>query len=429
MTAMPIDHAAASRRLTIQILFALALGAVVGALLHSPWLADVAWVQSYLVDGLLKLLGDLFRNALQMLVVPLVFFSLIAGVAALSEPAALGRIGIKTMALYLLTTIVAISFALGLGLLFAPGAGVTSTATEFTPPPAQPLVSVLAALVPRNPVEALARGEVLQIIVFAILLGISILLAGQAGQRVKTMVDDINEVVLQLVTIVMKLAPIGVFALLAVTVARLGLDAIAALAKYFVLLCAALLIQLLLIYPLILRLLSGLSPMPWLRKMRRVWLFAFSTSSSNATIPVTLDVVTNDLGVKREVAAFTVPLGATINMDGTAIMQGLATIFVAQVYGIALTPIDLITVVLLATLASIGTAGVPSAGLVMLASVFAQVGLPLEGIALILSVDRLLDMLRTAVNVSGDAMVSVIVGRAEGKFDEQVYAESPAAPT
>jgi len=438
-----MSEAAALRaqKLTRQILWALVLGAAVGALLnvliygfhlHAPrlgleigWdpnLALASWLQTYVVDGPLKLFGGLFRNGLQLLVVPLVFFSLVAGTAALRDPASLGRLGWKTLAMYLFTTMIAVTVALTLATLLQPGAGATPEAgAEFVAPEAPSLLNVLLAMVTTNPVKSLADGSMLQIIVFAVLLGIAMVMAGQAGERVANFVVDCNEVVLQLVTIVMKLAPIGVFALLATAVAELGFGTILKLLKYVALLAFCLLLHLFVTMPLLLRFLGGLNPWPWLRKMRQVWMFAFSTSSSNATIPITLRVAEDRLGANNKVAAFTIPLGATINMDGTVMMQGVATAFIAQLYGIDLSLMQLITVVGMATLASIGTAGVPSAGMIMLTSVLAQVGLPLEGIAIVLSVDRLLDMLRTMVNVSGDVAVTCIVANSEGELDKDVY--------
>jgi Na+/H+-dicarboxylate symporter len=261
----------------------------------------------------------------------------------------------------------------------------------------------------------------LQIIFFAVLFGAAILMSGEPGRRVAAMVDDINAVVMKLVTIIMMFAPIGVFALLARAIADLGFDQIIKLIQYFVLVLVVLALQLFVVFPLLIAVVGGLDPRPWLSKMREVWLYAFSTSSSNATLPVTLRVTRERLGASASVANFAIPLGATVNMNGTAIMQGIACAFIAQLYGVDLTIGQLATVAGMATVAAIGAAGVPSAGIVMLASVLTQVGLPVEGIALILAVDRLLDMARTVVNVSGDAAVTVIVAKAEGELDLDAY--------
>ena len=261
----------------------------------------------------------------------------------------------------------------------------------------------------------------LQIIVFAVLFGLAMAMSGKAGERLAAVFTDLSDVIMKLVTLLMNLAPYGVFFLMAKLFTTLGFETITSLAKYFAVVMAVLIIHGLVSYAVILKLLSGLNPVIFFRKMRDAALFGFSTSSSNATMPVTMETVTKKLGVKNSIASFTVPLGATINMDGTAIMQGVATVFIAQVFAVDLTLTDYLMVVLTATLASVGTAGVPGVGLIMLAMVLQQVGLPVEGIALIIGVDRLLDMTRTAVNVTGDAMVSCIVGKSEGAFDRNVF--------
>lgn len=407
-------------RQTRNILIAVVLGIAVGLVINFTK-AALPWLDTVLVQTVFKLVGDVFRNGLSLLVVPLVFFSLTAGVASLKEPSELGRLGWKIIALYLLTTAVAIAMALFLAITVQPGVGVDQATTAFKPPADPPsLLATLTGMVTTNPARSLAEGNMLQVIVFCILLGLALVMSGEPGRRATAQVQDWSEVVMRLVTIVMWFAPIGVFALLAREIATLGFDTIIKLIKYFLLVLAAQAIQLFVAFPIMLRL-GGLSPAPWLRKMREVWLYAFSTSSSNATLPVNLRVVETRLGASPQVAAFALPLGATINMNGTAIMQGIATVFIAQVYGIELTLVQLLTVVGMATLAAVGTAGVPSAGIVMLASVLTQVGLPVEGIALILAVDRLLDMARTVVNVSGDAAVTCIVARMEGELDEKVY--------
>ena len=407
-------------RQTRNILIAVVLGIAVGLAINFSK-AALPWLDTVLVQTVFKLVGDLFRNGLSLLVVPLVFFSLTAGVASLKEPSELGRLGWKIIALYLLTTAVAIAMALFLAMTLQPGVGIDQATTAYAPPAAPPsLLATLTGMVTTNPARSLAEGNMLQVIVFCILLGLALVMSGAPGRRAATQVQDWSEVVMRLVTIVMWFAPIGVFALLAREIATLGFDTILKLIKYFLLVLAAQAIQLFVAFPIMLRL-GGLSPLPWLRKMREVWLYAFSTSSSNATLPVNLRVTETRLGASPAVAAFALPLGATINMNGTAIMQGVATVFIAQVYGVELTLVQLLTVVGMATLAAVGTAGVPSAGIVMLASVLTQVGLPVEGIALILAVDRLLDMARTVVNVSGDAAVTCIVARMEGELDEKVY--------
>ena len=413
--------------LTKQILIAMVAGAVLGILIHLTAF-DVAFVQGVIVDGLFKVVGTIFVSALKMMVVPLVFVSLISGVTALGDLRALGRIGGKAIGLYLITTVIAISIALTLAVLVAPGEGFdrTQPLTEFKPEQAPPLEQVLIDLVPSNPVAAMASGSMLQIIVFALLFGIAIALAGEQGRHVLNFFNDLNVVIMRMVELVMKLAPFGVFALIARTFSTQGLDIIIPLFGYFMVVVGALLVHTFGIYPVLLGVLGRLAPLMFFRKLRPVLAFAFSTASSNATIPVTLRTVEERLGASNAIAAFTVPLGATINMDGTAIMQGVATIFIAEVYGVDLGLADYLTVILTATLASIGTAGVPGVGLIMLAMVLGQVGLPVEGIALIIGVDRLLDMLRTATNVTGDVVVTCLIAKSERVLDEGVYYDREA---
>ncbi len=410
--------------LTSQILLAMLAGIALGVLLN---IVGNDFIQQYIVNGIFNVIGKIFIAALKMLVVPLVFVSLLGGVTSLGDVKAMGRIGVKALSLYLLTTALAISIAIGLAVSLSPGsaAGLSSN-MEFAGKSAPPLSQVLIDIVPNNPIAAMAEGNMLQIIVFALLFGTAITLAGERGKHVLNFFLDLNEVIMKMVLIIMKLAPIGVFCLITKTFAIQGLAIGGDLLGYFLTLIAALLVHASLSYTILLRVLTGLSPLIFLNKMRAVLVFAFSTASSNATIPVTLKTVEEKLGVKNSVASFTVPLGATINMDGTAIMQGVATVFIANVYGIDLGITDFLTVILTATLASIGTAGVPGVGLIMLALVLEQVGLPVEGIALIIGIDRLLDMLRTAVNVTGDAAVTTIIAKSESAFDKEVF-KDPAA--
>jgi Na+/H+-dicarboxylate symporter len=321
----------------------------------------------------------------------------------------------------LASTAIAIVLALTLARIVNPGLGFElagEVAFEAQTPP--PLRDVFIGMFPSNPIQALAEGQMLQIIVFALLLGFSMTVAGEAGRRVANLFADLNEVVMKMVLLVIRTAPLGVFALISRTFATQGLEVLRPLAGYFIVVVAALLLHMCLTYTALLKL-AGLNATRFFGKMRAVMTFAFSTSSSSATIPLTLNTLEQRLGVKNSVAAFTVPLGATLNMDGTAIMQGVATVFVANVYGVTLSLGDFVTVILTATLASIGTAAVPSAGLIMLAMVLGQVGLPVEGIALIIGIDRLLDMLRTAVNVTGDGAVTCLIARTEGAIDLEVF--------
>jgi len=406
---------------TQRIVLGMVTGIVTGVLLNM-FAADVGLVQNLLVDGLFNVIGSIFVALLQLMVVPLVLVSLVCGVTALGNPRTLGRVGGKTIGLYLLTTSIAIMLALSLASVISPGEGYVLSDQEATYQTATPpsLSEVLINIVPQNPIRAMVEGQMLQIIVFALLFGFSISLVGERGKHVINFFTDLNEVIMQMIFLIIKLAPIGVFALLSRTFAGEGIALIRPLAGYFFAVVIGLGLQLFLTYPLLLRA-AGLSASRFLLQMRAPMSFAFSTSSSSATIPVTLNTLETRLGVQNSVAAFTVPLGATINMDGTAIMQGVATVFIANVYGVELHFVDYLTVILTATLASVGTAAVPSAGLIMLAMVLTQVGLPVGGIALIIGIDRLLDMLRTAVNVTGDAAVTCVVARSEGALDRAVF--------
>ena len=405
---------------TQKILLAMAAGVVFGVALNA--FAEPGHpLFDFLVSSLFDPVGRIFIALLQMMVVPLVLVSLVCGVTALGDVAALGRLGVKTFGLYMITTAVAIVLALALSSIVAPGQGFELAGdVAFESRAAPPLSEVLVNMFPANPIRALAEGQMLQIIVFALFLGFALTRCGETGARIAAIFEDLNTVIMRMVLMVIALAPIGVFALIAQTFAEQGIEIFRPLAGYFFCVFAALMLHLLLTYPTILTL-SGLSPIRFLGKMRAVMAFAFSTSSSGATIPLTLNTVEKRLGVRNSVASFTIPLGATINMDGTAIMQGCATVFIANVYGVDLGVGDFISVVLTATLASIGTAAVPGAGLVMLAMVLGQVGLPVEGIGLILGIDRLLDMLRTAVNVTGDSAVTCAVAKSEGALERFVF--------
>jgi Na+/H+-dicarboxylate symporter len=413
-----------TNRILIAMVAGILLGSLLNLLMHSSGLSDVfrVVVDDYLIHGILDFIGRIFVASLKLLVVPLVLVSLICGSSSLGDSARMGPIAVKTLVFYLGTTAVAISLALVFAVLISPGSNVQLTSdTLFAAKEAPPLIDVLVNIFPSNPFNALAEGKMLQVIVFALLFGYALSHAGEAGRRISSFFRDMEVIVMKMVGIMMELAPYGVFALLAKLFSTMGISAIVDLAAYFLTVLAVLLIHALVVYSLLLKFFSGLSPRILMTKMRSVWAFAFSTASSGATLPITLRTVERKMGVHNSVAGFTVPLGATINMDGTAIMQGVATVFIAQVYGVDLSMTDFLTVILTATLASIGTAAVPGVGLITLALVLEQAGLPVEGIGLIIGVDRLLDMVRTAVNVTGDATVSAIVGKSENQFDEQVW--------
>ena len=413
--------------LTTKVMVGMISGLLVGILSRTIF-PDNVIVASYITNGFFNVVGQVFITSLKMLVVPLIFTSIICGTCSLSDASTLGRLGCKTLGLYLLTTAVAISLAIVTALLVAPGEGANlEAATSFSPGEAPSLGEVIIRLFPSNPIEALASGNTLQIIVFSVLFGISIAAAGEPGERIARIFESMNEVMMKLVALMMNLAPYGVFCLMARLFTNIEVGAIFSLLKYVLVLVGVLFMHVIFTYCLLLKAFTRLSPVVFLRKMEDAIMFAFSTASSNATIPVTMETVTHRMGVSNRIASFTVPLGSTINMDGTAIMQGVATVFIAQAFSIDLGISDYLTVIMTATLASIGTAGVPGVGLVMLAMVLQQVGLPVEGIALIMGVDRLLDMIRSAVNVTGDSAVTCIVAKSEGALDVNIFNDPQAA--
>ncbi|MBA5761353.1 dicarboxylate/amino acid:cation symporter [Vibrio sp. 404] len=412
--------------LTGRVILGMVAGILTGFAIRALF-ADNGFVDEYVVNGLFEVGGKIFVASLKMLVVPLVFVSLVCGTSSLKDLSTLGRMGGKTLAFYITTTAVAITLALTMGTLFQPGAGADLTAAgTFSSAQAPSLGQVIIDMFPTNPISAMAEGKTLQVIVFAVLFGVAISAAGKPGERIADFFADLNEVIMKLVAILMNLAPFGVFFLMAKLFTDIGLGAIINLAEYFLVLAGTLLLHGLVTYSVMLKGFTGLSPITFLRKMEDAIMFAFSTASSNATIPVTMETAKHRMGVDNRISSFTVPLGATVNMDGTAIMQGVATAFIAQAFNIDLTMTDYLMVIMTATLASIGTAGVPGVGLVMLAMVLNQVGLPLEGIALIMGVDRLLDMIRTAVNITGDSAVTIIVAKSEGALDEAKFNDPEA---
>lgn len=418
--------------LTKKILIGMTLGLALGVLFQVTDLVSNAFIDSYVLNGAIDAGGKIFVTLLKMMVVPLVFVSLVCGARSLGATGSVGRLGGKTVGLYLLTTALAVSFALMLALIVDPGLSASddnSAALTFDAYQAKEAPSVKDTLInifPANPIQAMAEGSMLQVIVFALLLGLALSRAGAAGDRIADFFADLNQVMMKLITMVIQLTPYGVFCLMVKLGATVGWVEIGKVLAYFLTVASALILHGLIVYPSLLKVLTGINPLMFLRKMREPMLVAFSTSSSGATLPVTLRTVEHRIGVNNNVAAFAVPLGATINMDGTAIMQGVATVFIAQFFGYQLGVDALLMVVLTATLASIGTAAVPGVGLITLTLVLDQVGLPVEGIGLIIGVDRLLDMLRTVVNVTGDGTVATIVAKTEGQLDLETL-QNPTA--
>lgn len=398
--------------LASKILIGMLAGLLAGFILHR--FNDITWLRNDVTDGLFLIVGNLFITLLEMLVVPIVFVSLVSGTCSIRDGKTLGRIGVKVITIFIITTAIAISIGITLAQLTHVGQNVRmNLTTHFTPPAAVTVKSMLLNLIPSNPIAAMAQGNLLQIIIFAVLFGIAISMSGDAGKKIGLFFEMINHVLMKLIEIVMLIAPYGVFCLIAVAFAKIGFNLIEELFFYFLIVLASLIIQQFGVYSALLFFFAKFNPIAFFKKMMPVMLFAFSTSSSNATIPINLEVVENELGVDNTIAAFTIPLGATINMDGTAIMQGVAAVFLAHIYHVTLGWASYLGIITTATLASIGTAGVPGVGMVTLAMVLTQAGVPLSGIGLLIGIDRLVDMLRTVVNVTGDAMTACLVAKSE----------------
>ena len=398
-----------------KIIAGLVLGVLAGALMGEQ-------------ASMFKPLGDIFINGIKMLIVPLVFSTLVVGITGMRDPQKMGRVGARTIGLYLVTTAFAIVIGLVAATIFQPGVGADasmSAAQQTNEAPS--LVDIVVGLVPSNPLQAMIEGNILQIIVFAIGLGISLMLIGEKGEPVVRVFESFAEAMYKLTAIVMAFAPFGVFGLMANVSGQYGLDVLLPLAKVIGVVYLACIVHVLVVYTGLLSLVGRLNPMRYLQGIIDALVVSFSSASSSGTLPVSIRCAQKNLGVSEGVSSFVLPVGATINMDGTAIYQGVAALFVAQLVGADLSMMDYGMIVLTGTLASIGTAGVPGAGLIMLSIVLAQIGLPLEAIGVVAGVDRILDMARTSVNVAGDLMVTTLVGKSEKELDLDVYNRSGKA--
>lgn len=409
--------------LTTKIFIGLLGGLLLGVILNL-WVPHSSFRDDVLVDGIFYVIGNGFIRLMKMLVVPLVFCSLVCGSSAIGDTKSLGKVGGKTIVFYLLTTALAVTVAITVATIVRPGVGLDMSSIETGEATVAENVSVadtILNIIPENPIGALADGTMLQIILFALLIGVLLAKMGERTELIANLFNQCNELMMEMTSMVMALAPIGVFCMIAKTFANLGFDAFLPLLKYMGSVLLGLLIQCLVVYMILLVVFTRLNPMRFLKKFFPVMAFAFSTSTSNATIPMNIDTLEERIGVSRKISSFTIPLGATINMDGTSIMQGVAVVFAAQAYGMQLGAQGYLTVIATATLASIGTAGIPSVGLVTLSMVFTAVGLPVEAIMLIMGVDRILDMVRTAVNITGDAVCTTIVAHQNGDLDREVF--------
>ena len=414
--------------LTTMIFISLIMGAAIGAIINT-WFMDIDVIKNVIVEGVFYVIGQGFISLMKMLVVPLVFFSIICGAAAIGDTKTLGSVGVRTIGFYLATTMIAVAVALGIAKLINPGIGldmsaienVKTTVSSSSTQTDMSLTDTILNIIPTNPIAALANGEMLQIIVFALLVGVILAKLKEKAQLVTNFCTQCNDIMMEMTMMIMKIAPIGVFCLIGRTFSELVFSAMVPMFKYMITVICGLGVQCFVVYMILLKVFTGLNPFKFAKKFFPVQAFAFSTATSNATIPLNIDTLEEKMGVSRKISSFTIPLGATINMDGTSIMQGVAVVFVAQAFGIHLTPADYATVIVTATLASVGTAGVPSVGLITLAMVFDSVGLPVSGIGLIMGIDRILDMLRTAVNITGDAVCTTIVAKQNNALDVDVF--------
>ncbi len=410
--------------LTSKIFIGLIAGVICGVIFNL--FVPASYVRdTIIIDGICYVIGNGFIKLMKMLVVPLVFCSLVCGASAIGDTKTLGKVGGKTIAFYLATTAIAVTVAISVAALIKPGIGLNMNLIEaenVTVAEKTSAVDTLLDIIPDNPFSSLANGNMLQVIVFALIVGILLAKMGERAELVANFFSQFNDLMMEMTNLVMSFAPIGVFFMLTRTFANLGFDAFIPLLKYMgsVVLCLG--VQCFVVYMILLFVFTRLNPFKFIKKFFPVMAFAFSTSTSNATIPLNIETLEEKIGVSRKVSSFTIPLGATINMDGTSIMQGVAVVFAAQAYGINLGISGYLTVIATATLASIGTAGIPSVGLVTLTMVFSAVGLPVEAITLIMGIDRILDMLRTAVNVTGDAVCTTVVAYQNKDVDKEVFA-------
>lgn len=407
--------------LTSKILIGLFLGFIFGLVLKS--LPDSYVKNTLIMEGIFKILGSGFTSAIKMMVVPLVFVSLVCGSSSMGDVKQLGRIGSKTMIFYLSTTAIAIIISLFLGSTLKPGVGLDMSSMitgDVVIGESKSIVDIILGIIPSNPIASFVNGDMLQIIFFALLTGVAMSIVGENADPVRKVFESANDICMKMVGIIMMAAPWGVFALVAETFSTVGKDAILVLLKYLAVVFLGLAIHVVVVYGGLFKIFTKQKIMPFLNKFTKVAAITFSTSSSNASVPASMEILEN-LGVGKTTRSFTIPMGATINMDGTAIMQGVAALFIAQIYGIDLDINQMMTIVLTATLASIGTAGVPGVGMIMLSMVLTSVNLPLEGIGLIMGVERIVDMFRTTVNVMGDNVCTLIIANSEQDLDLEKY--------
>ncbi len=399
---------------TFRLITALILGVIFGGIMK--FLPDWMYVDDIIVNGFFRLLGNGFLELVKMTVMPLVFVSLVCGVSSFGDTKKLGSVGIKTLTVFFVTTLMAIVLAISLALIFKPGIGLNmnlvSQNTQYIPKQAKSVIDIMLDIIPSNPIKAMSKGNLLQVLVFALFFGISLGSVGKEAEPLIKIFSIINDCIMKIVSMIMAITPIGVFALISNTVYSIGFESLLGILKMSIVVVLALVIQSFVVYGLIYKLFTGFSFKKFLKNYTKIAGIAFSTSSSNAALPFSMEMM-EKMGVNKAIYRFVLPIGATINMAGTAVMQGVSAVFIAQAYGLDLSLSSMITITVTAILASVGAAGVPGVGMIMMTMVLESAGLPVEGIALILGIDRLLDMLRTVVNVMGDCICAVVVAKSE----------------
>jgi Na+/H+-dicarboxylate symporters len=406
---------------TFQLIAALILGVIFGGVMKL--LPSWMYIDDIIVNGFFKLLGNGFIELVKMTVMPLVFVSLVCGVSSFGDTKKLGSVGIKTLLMFFVTTLIAIIIAISLALIFKPGVGLNmnlvSQDVQYIPKQAKSIIDIMLDIIPSNPIKAMSKGNLLQVLVFALFFGVALGNIGKEAEPLVKIFSIINDCIMKIVSMIMAITPIGVFALISNTVYSIGFESLLGILKMSAVVVLALGVQSFVVYGGIYKLTTGFSFKEFLKNYTKIAGIAFSTSSSNAALPFSMEMM-EKMGVSKAIYRFVLPIGATINMAGTAIMQGISAVFIAQAYGLNLPLQSMITITITAILASVGAAGVPGVGMIMMTMVLESVGLPVEGIALIIGIDRLLDMIRTVVNVMGDCICAVVVAKSENDINVRI---------
>jgi DAACS family dicarboxylate/amino acid:cation (Na+ or H+) symporter len=403
-------------KLWLKILIALFIGIAVGGGIHHYIGPDAPILQ------LFKTVGDIFLRMINMIIVLLVLSSMTIGITSIHDPQKLGRVGGKTLLLYLSTTVAAILIGYGFAMLFRPGVGMNFIATnEKAIEVAPDIWTIILSIIPNNPIASMVEGNILQIILFSLFLGISINFAGEKGRSLRQLLESVADVMYRMTSIIMEFSPIGVFAIMTYVIGSFGLAPLWNLSQFLFAYYAACFFHVAVVFCSLLYFVGGLKPWPFFRGMRDAIMMAFSTSSSSATLPVSMHCVKENLGVTKNITSFVMPLGSTVNMNGAAIFQGMAAIFISQVYNIQLEWYNILTLIVTATFSAIGAAGIPGSGFIMLTVTLTSIGVPIEGLALLAGIDRIREMGSTVLNILGDAVCAVVIAKQEGELDERQY--------